>query len=382
MIGAYSFFAEPCESISAGFSAPTILIDYATTAQQPLSHRRRKNYIVATVFYRKFYNSFELVKKLKDIKINPGYSLISLDVKRWNYFSNNCIIRFMQELEHWMLSKLDFHVQFYFRYVDDILICLPASEIENIHKLFNSFHFFRRLQFSIEIGGNIDNHSQHPLSQKEGVILGLVDRIFWLSHPEFQEKNLNLVKKILIENDYPINFILKTISERIKLLIKKTNSCTTNNKSDSSQIKKHKIKWFTIPYVQGISEKFKNFINGIEQRVSFFSLNKLNKFIKVHKDPSPNEEKRNIVYKINCKECDASYVGQTGRKLKRRIAEHRNNIRRDPFSHSIISEHRLHHNHDFNWNDVEVLDVESYYYKRLTSEMIHIKRQTNDLNLH
>ncbi|KYN39804.1 hypothetical protein ALC56_05791, partial [Trachymyrmex septentrionalis] len=30
-----------CESISAGFSAPTILIDYATTARQPLSHRRR-----------------------------------------------------------------------------------------------------------------------------------------------------------------------------------------------------------------------------------------------------------------------------------------------------------------------------------------------------
>ncbi|KYM77688.1 hypothetical protein ALC53_11698, partial [Atta colombica] len=30
-----------CESISTGFSAPTILIDYATTARQPLSHRRR-----------------------------------------------------------------------------------------------------------------------------------------------------------------------------------------------------------------------------------------------------------------------------------------------------------------------------------------------------
>ncbi|EFN73621.1 hypothetical protein EAG_08418 [Camponotus floridanus] len=30
-----------CESINAGFGAPTILIDYATTAQQPLSHRRR-----------------------------------------------------------------------------------------------------------------------------------------------------------------------------------------------------------------------------------------------------------------------------------------------------------------------------------------------------
>jgi len=42
-----------------------------------------------------------------------------------------------------------------------------------------------------------------------------------------------------MDNDYSINFILKTISERIKFLIKKINFCT-NNKSGNSQIKKQK----------------------------------------------------------------------------------------------------------------------------------------------
>ena len=41
------------------------------------------------------------------------------------------------------------------------------------------------------------------------------------------------------------------------------------------------MKQFTILYVQGISERFKNFINDGLVRVFFFSLNKLNKFIKV-----------------------------------------------------------------------------------------------------
>ncbi|KYN14843.1 hypothetical protein ALC57_12952, partial [Trachymyrmex cornetzi] len=44
------------------------------------------------------------------------------------------------------------------------------------------------------------------------------------------------------------------------------------------------------------------------------------------KDGLPHDSKENVVYKINCKNCDASYVGQTGRKLKTRINEHKNDI--------------------------------------------------------
>jgi len=38
------------------------------------------------------------------------------------------------------------------------------------------------------------------------------------------------------------------------------------------------------------------------------------------------------------------------------------------------------HLHDFDWSNVEVLDVERLYYKRCIFEMLHIKRQRN-LNL-
>jgi len=132
------------------------------------------------------------------------------------------------------------------------------------------------------------------------------------------------------------------------------------------------IQWFTIPYVSKISEKFNNVIAGTTLKLAFHSLNKLSRYIKVHKDSLSNMQKKNVVYKICCKDCNASYVEQTGRLLKTRISEHQNHIQQNT-SITFIIDHRMHFNHDFDWNNVEILDVKRYYHKRLVSKMLHIK---------
>jgi len=48
---------------------------------------------------------------------------------------------------------------------------------------------------------------------------------------------------------------------------------------------------------------------------------------------------------------------------------------------SVVSEHRLNNNHEFDWNNTEILDSEPHYHKRLISEMMHIKQQKNGINL-
>jgi len=40
---------------------------------------------------------------------------------------------------------------------------------------------------------------------------------------------------------------------------------------------------------------------------------------------------------------------------------------------SVILCHRLEHKHDFDWDKIEILDMESYYSKRIL-EMIYIKK--------
>ena len=100
----------------------------------------------------------------------------------------------------------------------------------------------------------------------------------------------------------------------------------------------------------------------------------------MHKDRLLHDKKLNVVYKISYKCCDANYVGQTCRQLRSRIT-HKNHMRWKTSTHNVITEHRLQEGHDFDWDNVTVLDEESYYRKRLISEMIFIKRQTHGLNL-
>jgi len=40
----------------------------------------------------------------------------------------------------------------------------------------------------------------------------------------------------------------------------------------------------------------------------------------------------------------------------------------------------LEKNHTFNWQNVKIIDYETNYFKRLISEIIHIKIQDNGLN--
>jgi len=80
------------------------------------------------------------------------------------------------------------------------------------------------------------------------------------------------------------------------------------------------------------------------------------------------------MYKLCCKNCDASYVGQMLRQLKTRILEHHYHISRNTIIQPVITEHRLQFNHDFDWEDIKILDSERLLGKRLVSEMMFIKK--------
>jgi len=114
--------------------------------------------------------------------------------------------------------------------------------------------------------------------------------------------------------------------------------------------------------------------------VAFSIPNTLGRLIKCDKDSLDFMSHREVVYKISCRDCDASYVGQTKRQLRTRIKEHDSDIRKKSGSPSVISEHRLEHNHDFEWSDVKIIDNELSYQKRLISEMVHIKKQVHGIN--
>jgi len=119
----------------------------------------------------------------------------------------------------------------------------------------------------------------------------------------------------------------------------------------------------------------------LKAKLAFFSLHKLGRIIRAQKDSLSLGCSKNVVYKINCKDCDATYIGQTKRKLSTTVDEHKKDINKKTSNHSVITEHRLNSNHEFNWENPIILDKEKQYYRRLISEIINIKTQNNTINL-
>lgn len=179
----------------------------------------------------------------------------------------------MQELEESILNTLHINIPFFYRYVDDIILAAPATEIINILNKFNNYH--ERLQFtvkheegrcisfldlSIQITNDIINidwfhkktfsgrllsfFSNHPTCHKIGTIYNLIDRA--LSHPRFHEKNIQICIEILLSNSYPLHIIFNEINKRIKFLANKKLHITN---IDTDETKKY----FVIPYIKNIS---------------------------------------------------------------------------------------------------------------------------------
>ena len=71
-----------------------------------------------------------------------------------------------------------------------------------------------------------------------------------------------------------------------------------------------------------------------------------------------------------------TYVGQTDRLMNTKVEEHKKNLGRKCNYHNDLSDHRKEYaDHDFDWNNVEILHSESNKGKRESMEMLYIKRE-------
>ena len=83
---------------------------------------------------------------------------------------------------------------------------------------------------------------------------------------------------------------------------------------------------------------------------------------------------KNCVYEVPSNGCDQVYIGQTKRKLKVRLAEHRRAVVNGEQEKSGISEHCWDHNHSVDWENVKVLCREPNRLKREIKETIEMKK--------
>ena len=135
-----------------------------------------------------------------------------------------------------------------------------------------------------------------------------------------------------------------------------------------------------LPYVKRISESLKRILQGFNISTVMRPHHTLKQRLVHPKDAIPNMEKSSVIYCIPCAECPATYVGETKRKLCKRMDEHKRTVRMADFNVSAIAEHTWNAGHGVDWSGVTTLDQHKILHPRLALEAFHIQKRPLPLN--
>ena len=159
--------------------------------------------------------------------------------------------------------------------------------------------------------------SHHPDSQKKAMVFNLVDKGILLADAKFHDYNLKLIKRMLLNNNYPSKFIDRNIKRRLNYIF--NNKPELQNNKITELESKPKI---VIPFNYNINSDLVNLYKSNDILVINSLNNKFTDIITLGKDKYDKFDVSNIVYKIDCKHCDKTYIGQSSRKLRAMITEH------------------------------------------------------------
>ena len=87
------------------------------------------------------------------------------------------------------------------------------------------------------------------------------------------------------------------------------------------------------------------------------------------------------MYKINCKNCSCSYIGETSKKVGDRLKEHKRNIT-TAYEQSQIFQHIRDSGHTFNFKEVQVIQQSKNVHTRRQLEAFYSETTDNTINRH
>lgn len=309
----------------------------------------------------------------------------------------------MEEIEQQAISTFDPSPRFWKRYVDDTCTALPSESVPSFHRHLNSIN--PHIQFTVEEESDqslpfldvllthhsdgtistsvfrkpthtdkyLDFSSHHPLAHKVSVIRTLYNRAKVLSSTSLQRTDEETrVISALGQNGYPKRLIHRTV----------THTCLphTQLSPQPEQPQPKPVATITVPYIQGLSEAIKRVLSNLNIRVCFRPHQTLRQLLARPKDPVPQDARKGVIYKIPCRDCDSSYVGQSKRSLAVRLKEHQRAVYTGDTNMSALAEHSITTGHEIDWANATVLDSCQFYYQRSYLESWYIQNQQEPLN--
>ena len=216
--------------------------------------------------------------------------------------------------------------------------------------------------------------SNHPAGTKDAVISALFRRARDIvSDQNDLERENERIVNVLMENDYKKSTIM-TVKRKIeKVRVEQPMQTDDGTNAETT-------KYLSIPYIPGTSETLRRIFSKHNIKCSFYSNDTLRRYLSKPKDMIPVEQQNNIVYKIPCRDCDATYIGESKRSFKQRSSEHMRAVRNRDIEKNEIADHCWKENHQMNWDNKKVIDRERNMYARKIKETIHSIKDKNHVN--
>ncbi|XP_058827592.1 uncharacterized protein LOC131687518 [Topomyia yanbarensis] len=334
----------------------------------------------------------------------------------------------METLLDHVLETIDIPIPFLRKYVDDLVTALPADKIQHVQSALNAYN--PHIQFTCEIesnnrlpyldmvlirtneqkiqtdwyrkpvaSGRILNYlSFQPLTQKLNTAMGFIARVFRLSTCKSEIEKKQMVREYLRNNNYPSGLINRLINRIINQQVS----------AESERIpESEKMEFRSLHHVDGLTPALSKIIQRNHKNVSlsFKCTKTISSLFTKLKDPTSEQSKRNVIYRIPCSDCESSYVGLTTQQLKQRLAGHRSLIKRyndfkssnceretgnaDEFKKTALMVHMIEKEHSFDLSRTKILDHDNRLPALQILEMCHIfsdgstinfRTDTNNLN--
>ena len=115
------------------------------------------------------------------------------------------------------------------------------------------------------------------------------------------------------------------------------------------------------------SETVARILQPYNKRVAHKPITTLRRLLTNVKDKDKPQDRQGAVYKIKYCDCQASYIGETGRNLSTRLTEHKR-ATRNGVVNNHIAEHHLKRKHQIDSGSATCITYSRDYYQRLTSE--------------
>ena len=304
-------------------------------------------------------------------------------------------------------QNFPFKFKFYYRYMDDLFFVFNENyNQEDITNYFNQQDQY--LKFTIETEsedslqfldmqvvrklGVLETRWYRKLSNtltfsswdslesklyKIRLIYTMVNRLSKIcSTTQFYDDDLKSLYTSFLDSGYPQEILSKHFKKAVHCL--KKSLCAFRSKTVTEQLTTKRCYYMGFYYKSFQTELFSQRVKKLVRR--FYPDIKLTTFYKhgpniislfSSKIKTQTKQTETGVYKILCKNCEKSYIGETGRSLLLRMNEHEkfHDIRK-----SAIANHRFGLNHQMDFQNARVVHKENNLVKRKIAEALLIKK--------